>query len=97
MLPVKNLILPLGISFYTLEAISYLVDVYYRKIEAERNIGRMALFLSFSRSSWKAPFVVMARLARPLWDGKQLTYRNLTFGAQRLLWDFSRNGSLPTG
>lgn len=85
-LPVKNLILPLGISFYTLEAISYLVDVYYRKIEAERNIGRMALFLSFFPIIMEGPICRYGELARPLWEGKQLTYRNLTFGAQRLLW-----------
>src|SRR5262245_17808392 len=37
-LPVLSVILPLGISFYTFEAISYIVDVYYRKIPAERDL-----------------------------------------------------------
>ena len=38
-IPLLHLVLPLGISFYTLEAISYLVDVYYHKIDAEHNLG----------------------------------------------------------
>ncbi len=39
--------LPIGISFYTLQAVSYLIDVYYEKIEADDNLGRLALYLSF--------------------------------------------------
>ena len=42
-----NLLLPLGISFYTFQVIGYLVDVYRGEIEAERNIARYALFVSY--------------------------------------------------
>ncbi len=42
-----NLILPLGISFYTFHNISYVVDVYTNKIKAERNIGIYTLFVLF--------------------------------------------------
>jgi alginate O-acetyltransferase complex protein AlgI len=45
--PIYKFILPLGISYYTLQAISYLVDVYRQKIDADQNIGRLALFLAF--------------------------------------------------
>ena len=85
-LPVIHLALPLGISFYTLEAIAYLVDVYYQKTEAEHNLGRIALFLSFFPKIMEGPICRYSQVARPLWEGRQLTYQNLTYGAQRLLW-----------
>ena len=42
-----NLLLPMGISFYTFQSMSYIIDVYREKYEPERNIGKMALFVSF--------------------------------------------------
>lgn len=40
-------VLPLGISFYTFQTVSYVIDVYWEKVEPERNILRVALFTSF--------------------------------------------------
>lgn len=45
--PVTGLLLPLGISFYTFQAIGYLVDVYGDKYQAEKNYFRFLLFVSF--------------------------------------------------
>jgi alginate O-acetyltransferase complex protein AlgI len=46
-LPVLSLILPIGISFYTFEAINYTVDVYRGRIKAERNLAHFMLFILF--------------------------------------------------
>jgi alginate O-acetyltransferase complex protein AlgI len=46
-LPVLRVILPVGISFYTFEAINYTVDVYRRKMPAERDLGHFMLFITF--------------------------------------------------
>ena len=46
-LPVLRVILPIGISFYTFEAINYTVDVYRRRIPAERNVDHFLLFILF--------------------------------------------------
>ena len=43
--PTLNLILPLGISFYTFQTMSYLIDVYWGKVDAERNLAKVALFV----------------------------------------------------
>jgi alginate O-acetyltransferase complex protein AlgI len=45
--PVLQVILPVGISFYTFEAINYSVDVFKRKIRAERNLDHFLLFILF--------------------------------------------------
>ena len=45
--PVFDIILPVGISFYTFQALSYTVDVYRDEIYAEKNFFRYALFVSF--------------------------------------------------
>lgn len=42
-----DLLLPVGISFYTFQALGYIIDVYRSEVKAERNLIRYALFVSF--------------------------------------------------
>ena len=46
-LRIPHFLLPIGISFYTMQAASYLFDVYRQKVPADRNLFRLALYLSF--------------------------------------------------
>ena len=46
-LPVFDVLLPVGISFYTFQALGYMLDVYFGKIPPEKNLLRYALFVSF--------------------------------------------------
>ena len=48
-----DLLLPVGISFYTFQALGYVVDIYRGDVKAEKNFIRYALFVSFSRSWWQ--------------------------------------------
>ena len=43
----QTLLVPIGISFYTLEAVGYMADVYWGRIHAEKNWAKIALFLGF--------------------------------------------------
>lgn len=83
-LTVPAFILPIGISFYTLEAVSYLVDVYRETVTADRNPGRVALFLAFFPQIMEGPIGRYGQTAQVLWEGRPITYRNLTFGMQRI-------------
>ena len=51
--PTEDVLLPVGISFYTFQAIGYTLDVYRDEIYAEKNIFRYALFVSFFHSLWQ--------------------------------------------
>lgn len=89
-LPVPRFALPIGISFYTMQAMSYLFDVYYGRIEADKNLARIALYMSFFPGLMEGPICRWSETAAQLWDGKSITYQNLTFGAQRILWGLAK-------
>lgn len=46
-IPMANLALPIGISFFTFQALSYVIDVYRRDVEAEKNLFHVMLYISF--------------------------------------------------
>ena len=82
----KAMILPIGISFYTLSAAGYLIDIYYKKIPAEKNIGKLALFLSFFPTIMEGPICRYGELGRELFAGRSITMERLATGAQRIFW-----------
>ena len=78
--------LPLGISFYTLQAIGYLVDVYRKKLPAEKNFFKVALFLCFFPQILEGPIAKYDQTAEQLYEGHKFDYKQVAFGAQRVLW-----------
>ncbi len=83
---IPKILIPIGISFYTLQGLSYIFDVYKGKIDADTNLGRLALFMSFFPCIMEGPICRYNDTAIKLYDGEDLTYKNLAFGAQRILW-----------
>lgn len=79
-------LVPIGISFYTLEIISYLTDVYRGTIKAERNYVKVALYLSFFPQIMEGPIARFSDTADDLYAGKSITFDNLKFGYQRIVW-----------
>src|SRR5436190_17914070 len=72
-LPVLSVLLPIGISFYTFEAINYTVDVYRRRVPAERDLGHFLLFMTFFPHLVAGPIVrardFLPQIRRPKrWD-----------------------------
>ncbi len=76
---------PIGISFYTLEALAYIIDVYNDKIKAEKKILKLTLFLSFFPQIMEGPIARYSDTADDLYEGKKATYHNFCFGYQRIL------------
>lgn len=85
-LAVPEFLLPIGISFFTLQAFSYLFDVYRGQVIADRNILRLALFLSFFPQIVEGPICRYRQTATAVWQAQQLRYRNLTRGLTRILY-----------
>ena len=83
-LPVPSFVLPAGISFFTLQAVSYLSDVYHGRIRGDESLGRLALYLAFFPAIVEGPICRYAETAEELYAGRPLTYKNITFGAQRM-------------
>lgn len=86
LLNVQVLVLPVGISFYTLQAIGYLADVYWEKIPAEKHLGKLGLFLCFFPQIMEGPISMYSQTADPLWKGASLKEENLAAGSMRILW-----------
>lgn len=82
----KDILLPVGISFYTLQAVGYMADVYWGKIRAEESLGKMALFLGFFPQIMEGPICRFTDTADTLYAGKSLEWENLSEGYMRIFW-----------
>ncbi|MGI6008341.1 MAG: MBOAT family O-acyltransferase [Ruminococcus sp.] len=82
----RKLLLPIGISFYTLQAVGYMADVYWGKIQAENHPGKLALFLGFFPQIMEGPISMYSQTAEALWEGKPLKGENLSAGCIRIFW-----------
>ncbi len=87
-LNIVSLAVPLGISFYTLRAIGYLVDVNRGKYEAEKNPLKFMLFISFFPIILQGPLSNYDELAVTLYGPNKFSSKNVSFGMQRVLWGF---------
>ncbi len=81
-------VLPLGISFYTFQTMGYLIDVYREKYPYERNIARLALFISFFPQLLQGPISRFDDLSKTLYSEHSFSVRNVSFGMQRILWGY---------
>ncbi len=81
-------VLPLGISFYTFQTVSYVIDVYWEKIPAERNPLKVALFTSFFPLLIQGPISRFGDLSETLFSEHKADYKQISFGLQRILWGY---------
>lgn len=83
-----NIILPMGISFYTFQALGYLIDVYRGTGKAENNFFKFALFVSFFPQLVQGPISRYHDLSETLYEEHSFNYQNISYGLQRILWGF---------
>ncbi len=82
------LALPLGISFYTFQAVGYLVDVYRGTVEAEKSPLRFLLFISFFPQLIQGPISRYGDLGKTLYAPHGFDAKQVSFGLQRMLWGY---------
>ncbi len=84
--PALDLLLPVGISFYTFQALGYTVDVYREDVAAERNFVDYALFVSFFPQLVAGPIERSGNILHQLKEDHPFRWENLRDGFLPLLW-----------
>ena len=87
-LSLMNLVLPMGISFYTFQSMGYLIDIYWEKYDAEKNPFHFALFVSFIPQLIQGPISRFDKLSETLFVPHIVDWKNITYGLERILWGY---------
>ena len=85
-----SFILPLGISYYTLQAISYLYDVGKKKQVPETNLLRFMLYMAYFPQIIQGPIPKYSQLAKQLYVEHEFDYERITHGLQLLAWGIAK-------
>ena len=81
-----NLILPVGISFYTFQALSYSIDIYRNKIQPTRDIVQFFAFVSFFPQLVAGPIERASNLLPQFERPRTFNYRDAAEGMRLILW-----------
>jgi alginate O-acetyltransferase complex protein AlgI len=81
-----NLILPVGISFYTFHGLSYVIDIYRDRIKAEKNIIDYAVFVSFFPLLVAGPIERATHLLPQIQKKRTFNYADAVDGLRQILW-----------
>jgi len=87
-IPNFDIVLPVGISFYIFQSLSYTMDVYRDEIYAEKNVFRYALFVSFFPQLVAGPIERSKNLLRQLATPGKFDYEQVRSGLLTMLWGF---------
>lgn len=85
-LPGLNWAVPLGISFFTFQAVGYMLDVYHERIKAERNFTDYLLFVSFFPQVASGPISKAEELLPQIKKPHAFNYDQAVSGLKHLLW-----------
>ena len=83
-LPVKNIVLPIGISFYTFQAMSYVIDLYRGKTGVQKSFYKLALYITFFPQLIAGPIVRYRDIAEQI-DVRTVGVEKFTSGVQRFV------------
>lgn len=81
-----KVILPVGISFYTFHGLSYVLDIYFKRIKAERNFVEYAVFVSFFPLLVAGPIERATHLLPQIKVKREFSYEKAVDGMRQILW-----------
>ena len=87
-MPLFNVLLPVGISFYTFQTLSYTIDVYNNKTPAQRHLGVFAVYVSFFPQLVAGPIERSNHLLPQFFREHDFSYIRVKAGLQKMLWGF---------
>ena len=88
-IPLQNIALPLGISFYTFQIVSYVIDVYWEKVPVQKNFGKLMLYISLFPQLVAGPIVRYQTVAEEI-DNRRTTITDAFEGGLRLIIGLSK-------
>ena len=80
-----DILIPLGISYYTFRIMGYLIDVFWGKAEAQKNPAKLALFTIFFPQVWMGPISRYNYLSDTLFGEHKFDWERFQSGAQRII------------
>ncbi len=83
-----NLLLPVGISFYTFQALSYVIDVYNGNAPAEHHFGKYAAFISFFPQLVAGPIERTNNLLPQIKVEHKFDYNQVSYGLKLMAWGY---------
>lgn len=81
-----SLLAPLGISYYTLTLIAYVLDVYWGTAQTEINPLKFFLFIGYFPLLTSGPIIRASESKNNILEGHRFSYESFCFGVQRILW-----------
>ena len=86
--PMFNVLLPVGVSFYTFQSLSYTIDVYRGQRAAEKHLGIFALYVAFFPQLVAGPIERSTRLIPQLRKTHEFNYEDCVEGLKQILWGY---------
>lgn len=81
---IPNIVLPIGISFYTFQALSYVIDVYRKEVEVQRNFFKLLLYVSLFPQLVAGPIVRYQTIEKEL-EKRKTTFDDVVYGIRRFI------------
>lgn len=87
-LALVDMIVPMGISFYTFQTMGYIIDVYRDKQKVEKNLFKLALFVSFFPQLVQGPISRFGDMSKTLYEPHKFEGKTFSYGLMRILWGY---------
>lgn len=88
-IPLVGLALPIGISFFTFQALSYVIDVYRREVEPQKNLWNVMLYISFFPQLIAGPIVKYHDIQEQI-DNRNMDVKEIAEGLRRFIIGLSK-------
>lgn len=88
-LDVIDVVMPIGISFYTFQAMSYLIDVYRREVKAQKDIYKLALYIVLFPQLVAGPIVKYHDVCEQI-DKREVRFSNVIIGFKRFIMGLAK-------
>lgn len=83
-----DIVLPVGISFYIFQAMSYIIDVYKGNMQVEHHFGKFAAYISFFPQLVAGPIERTENLLPQIKTVKDFDYDNAVYGLKKIVWGY---------